>query len=226
MSAAVPVIAIDGPAGAGKSTIAVLVARRLGYHLLVSGALYRALALLVLEQRLNAKDTRALTALVPAMRVEFELDAAAARVRLNGEDVTRELSGEDCAALASRIAGMPALRAALLKYQRGFRRLPGLVAEGRDMGTVVFPEAKPKVFLTAALEERARRRLKQLNDRGLSDNLAALCERLATRDERDKSRTVAPLKPADDAAMVDTTGKSINAVVKEIETLVVNHHHA
>ncbi len=216
----VPVVAIDGPAGSGKSTVAVLTAKRFGYHLLISGSLYRAVALLAIEKRLSAEDMQVLTALIPALRVEFSSAAGAVRVRLDGRDVTRALGGEDCAALASRIAAAPRLRAALLERQHAFRRAPGLVAEGRDMGTVVFPGAKVKVFLTADLEERARRRLKQLSDRGLNDSLESLYARLAARDERDQSRAIAPLQPADDAVTVDTTGKSLNQVMKEIETLV------
>ncbi len=216
----VPVITIDGPAGAGKSTVSVLLAKQLGYHLLISGSLYRILALLVIEKHLDENDTSALAALIPAMRVEFMLRADVAQVRLGGRDVTQALSGEDCATLASCIAEVPALRAELLKYQHTFRRPPGLVAEGRDMGTVVFPDAKLKVFLTADLEERVQRRLKQLNNRGLNDNLAALYKRLAERDRRDKSRSVAPLQPADDAVVVNTTRRSIAAVVKEVEKLI------
>ena len=217
---AAPVVTIDGPAGAGKSTIAMLTAKRLDYHLLVSGSIYRAVAFLALEKRLGAEDVESLVGLVPMLRIEFGLTDDAVRVRLEGKDVTRALSGEDCAALASRIAVMPVLRAALLERQRAFRRMPGLVAEGRDMGTVVFPEAGVKVFLTADLEERARRRFKHLIERGLNGSLANLYDQLAARDRRDKSRPVAPLKPAGDAVTVDTTGKSISRVVEEIETLV------
>ena len=216
----VPVVTIDGPAGAGKSTVAALIAKRFDYHLLISGSLYRALALLAIERRLNVEDVPALIALVARMRIEFSPSEGATRVRLNGHDVTAALGEEGCAAFASRVAEIPQLRAELLGYQHTFRRLPGLVAEGRDMGTVVFPGAKVKIFLSADLEERARRRLKQLNDGGLNGNFADLYRRLAARDERDKNRSVAPLKPANNTALIDTTGKSIAATVQEIEILV------
>ena len=224
-TAAVPVVTIDGPAGAGKSTIAALVATKFNYHLLVSGSLYRVLALFTLEKDLDAEDTQALVALIPEMQVEFIPIEGTVCVRLHGRDVTQILSGEDCALVASRIAQLPEVRANLLKYQHAFRRPPGLVAEGRDMGTVVFSGAKLKVFLTADLEERARRRFKQLSDRGFNGNLATLYEQLAARDERDKHRSIAPLKPALDATVIDTTGKSINTILEEIETLV-NYHYA
>ena len=220
-----PVVAIDGPAGAGKSTIAALISKRFDYHLLISGSLYRALALLTFETDLDASNVHSLIGHLPRMRVRFTPDADSVRVHLNKRDVTRLMSSEDCAAVASRIAQMPALRTALLQYQRDFRRSPGLVAEGRDMGTVVFPDVRLKVFLTAELEERARRRLKQLNDRGLSGNLAHLYQQLAVRDESDKSRPVAPLKPAPDATIIDTTGKSIDTVATEIGSLV-NYYYA
>lgn len=217
---AVPVVTIDGPAGAGKSTVAALIAKGFNYHLLISGSLYRALALSAIEKRLSAEDVPALISVVARMRLEFSPHRGAPRVRLNGRDVTAALGEENCATFASRVAEAPRLRAELLGFQRGFRRLPGLVAEGRDMGTVVFPGAKVKIFLSADLEERARRRLKQLNDGGLSGNFADLYRKLAARDERDENRPVAPLKPADDTMLIDTTGKSVADVVREIEILV------
>ena len=216
----VPVLVIDGPAGAGKSTVAVLVAKHLNYHLLVSGSLYRTLALLAIENHLSEEDKQALLALIPKIQIEFILDESVSRVHLNGSDVTDALRSEDCATLASRIAEIPELRSALLSYQHTFRRSPGLVAEGRDMGTVVFPSAKNKVFLTADLEERARRRLTQLNAVGLNGTLASLCHQLMVRDRRDRERCVAPLKVADDATVIDTTGKSIDSVVEEVNALV------
>ena len=216
---AVPVIAIDGPAGVGKSSVAALLAKRLDYHLLISGSLYRALALQAIDGHLDMQDRDNLLELIASMRVSFVLDGDVAQVHLNGVDVSDLLHGEECASLASRMAEIPELRSRLLAYQHAFRRPPGVVAEGRDMGTVVFPQAQAKVFLIADFEERVRRRFQQLNDTGLNVSLARLRSQLQVRDERDKKRNIAPLKPASGAVVIDTTTKSVGMIVKEIEII-------
>lgn len=221
MSAQVPVIAIDGPGGAGKGTVSRLLAQRLGYTLLESGALYRALALAALQRGISLDNTAGLSGLAAELNVTFTSDAHnQARTVLYGRDVTDALSSEACGSAASRLASIPAVRAALLSRQRDFRRSPGLVAEGRDMGTVVFPDAKPKIFLTASLEERARRRYKQLMEQGFSANLNILLKELAERDERDVKRAVAPLIPAQDAVVIDSTGHGIDEVLASVLSLV------
>jgi cytidylate kinase len=213
----VPVIAIDGPSGSGKGTISRLVAARLGWHLLDSGALYRLVALAG-QRRGLAPDDEAGHA-----RVARELDATfgtgpdgSERIWLEGQEVSSQIRTEEAGAGASRVAAMPSVRAGLLERQRAFAQPPGLVADGRDMGTVVFPSAQLKIFLTASPEERARRRYNQLKEKGLSANLAALSLEIAERDRRDASRAVAPLKPADDAIIVDSTLMSIDAVVARV----------
>lgn len=212
---AVPVLALDGPGGAGKGTVGRAVAKRLGWHYLDSGALYRVAALAALHRGLGESDTQAVADLIPALTIEFEGDA----VRLDGADVSAAVRREEVGRRASAIAASPAVRAALIERQRALRRLPGLVADGRDMGTVVFPDATAKAFLTASLEERARRRHKQLKEQGVDANLARLTRELAARDERDAARVVAPLKPAADAEVVDTTGRSVEWVVDRVIAL-------
>lgn len=211
-SLTVPLIAIDGPTASGKGTIAQRLARVLGWGYLDSGALYRLCALAALRAGVDLGDEPALAALAAALPVRFVAD----RVEMAGRDVTAAIRDEAVGDAASRIAVYPALRAALLDLQRGFRCLPGLVADGRDMGTVVFPDATLKVFLTASAESRAERRHKQLIDKGFSANLADLLRDLRQRDERDENRAVAPLRPAGGAVVIDSTHLDIDQTVAEV----------
>jgi cytidylate kinase len=215
--AAAPIIAIDGPSGSGKGTVSRRVADALGWHFLDSGALYRLVALAGLRAGLDTRDVAGHERLAREMQVEFGSDPAGAeRVLLAGEDVTRDLRSERAGTGASQVAAIPEVRKALFARQRQFVRPPGLVADGRDMGTIVFPEAGLKIFLTATPAERARRRHKQLKEKGLDVSLAALSREIAERDARDASRAVAPLKAAADAIHLDSTGLAVDAVVAQI----------
>ena len=217
-----PVVTIDGPSGSGKGTISRAVARHAGWHLLDSGALYRLVALAGATAALPPDDAAAHAALARAMRVEFGwTQAGGEQVRLEGRDVTADIRSETAGAGASRVAAWPEVRAALLARQRAFAQAPGLVADGRDMGTVVFPQADLKIFLTATPEERALRRYKQLKDKGSDVSLAALSREIAERDLRDRTRQVAPLRPAADAEQLDSTGLNIEAVVARVLELGV-----
>jgi len=216
----VPIVTIDGPSSSGKGTISRIVAARAGWHLLDSGALYRLVALTGIRKNLDPDDVEGHVAGARSMRVEFGSgDAGEERVLLEGDDVTRQIRTEQAGAGASRVAAWPAVRAALTDRQRAFARSPGLVADGRDMGTVIFPGARLKVFLTASAEERAQRRHKQLIEKGPAASLAALSREIAERDLRDSTRQVAPLKPAPDAQLLDSTGLSIDAVVERVLSL-------
>jgi cytidylate kinase len=208
----VPVIAIDGPSASGKGTVAQRVAVALGYHYLESGALYRLVALAALRAGLSGDDEKSAAKLAGDLAAEFRDD----RIFLSGQDVTDAVRSEECGVRASEVARLPAVRTALFERQRAFRRAPGLVADGRDMGTIVFPDATLKVFLTASLEVRARRRHKQLIDKGIHASLAPLSRDLAERDARDAARPVAPLKAAPDAVQLDSSGLSIEEVVDRV----------
>jgi CMP/dCMP kinase len=212
-----PVITVDGPSGSGKGTVSRLVAERLGWHWLDSGALYRLVALAAQRRDMVLEDVSAVAGLARNLDVQFDVDADGAPViLLDGAPVGPELRTEQAGNAASRVAALQPVRDALLARQRAFRQVPGLVADGRDMGTVVFPDAPLKVFLTASCEERARRRYKQLKEQGLSANLHALSEELVERDRRDAERSVAPLKPADDAVVLDSTHLDIDAVLEQV----------
>ncbi len=219
MTVTVPIVTIDGPSSSGKGTISRLVANRVGWQLLDSGALYRLVALAGLKRNLDPDDVEEHVAIARALKVEFGSIAGEEQVFLDGQDVTREIRTEQAGAGASRVAAWPAVRSALTDRQRAFATSPGLVADGRDMGTVIFPGAPLKVFLTASAEERAQRRHKQLIDKGSAASLAALSREIAERDLRDSTRQVAPLKPAPDAQMLDSTGLNIEAVVERVLSL-------
>lgn len=212
-----PIITIDGPSGSGKGTISRLVADQLGWRLLDSGALYRLVAFAGEQRGLAPDDEPGHAAVARDLDVAFGLGPdRAERIHLEGREVSRDIRTERAGEGASRVAAMPAVREALLGRQRAFAGAPGLVADGRDMGTVVFPQAALKIFLTASAEERARRRYNQLKDKGLGANLAALSLEIAERDRRDASRAIAPLRPADDAVIVDSTAMTIDAVVARV----------
>ncbi len=215
----VPIVTIDGPSGSGKGTISRRVAEHVGWNLLDSGALYRLVGLAGLRRNLDPDDVEGHVSAARHMQVTCGSRDGAEQVLLDGVDVTRDIRTETAGAGASRVAAWPAVRAALLDRQRSFATPPGLVADGRDMGTVIFPEARLKVFLTASAEERAQRRHKQLIEKGSAASLAALSREIAERDLRDSTRQVAPLKPAPDAQLLDSTGLSIDAVVERVLSL-------
>lgn len=212
---AAPVIAIDGPAASGKGTIAAAVARALGFHYLDSGSLYRLVALRAEQSGTDRDDAPALARLAGGLDVKF----AEGRLLLGGADVTAAIRAETMSAGASQVAVHPAVRQALHARQRAFATPPGLVADGRDMGTVVFPEATLKIFLTASVEERARRRYKQLIAKGISSTMDGLLRDIRERDARDQGRAAAPLAPAADAALLDTTDLSIDAAIERVLAL-------
>ncbi len=225
MNIAVPVVTIDGPGGSGKGTIAQRVAQQQGWHLLDSGALYRLLGLAAQIHGLDLANETGLTMLAKHLDIEFVAgDSGEPQVILEGDEVTRQIRSEACGAIASQIAVLPAVRAGLLARQHAFRIPPGLVADGRDMGSVVFPDALLKVFLTAAPEARAERRYKQLMEKGMDANLVALLRDITERDARDASRSVAPLKPAADAIVLDSTNMSIDAVVQFVLEALAQRH--
>ena len=226
-SSSIPVLTIDGPSGSGKGTVARQVAERLGWHLLDSGALYRLVAFAALKRGAALNDEASAARIARDLEVRFGSDERGEeQIWLEGTEVSREIRTERAGDGASQVAALPAGRAALLDRQRAFSIAPGLVADGRDMGTVVFPDARLKIYLTASAEERARRRYKQLKDKGVGANLAALSQEIAERDRRDASRPIAPLRPADDALVIDSTSMSIDAVVTRVLELAAQRFHA
>jgi len=216
----VPVITVDGPGGSGKGTITTRLADYLGWHFLDSGALYRLTALAVMKRQVPLDDARALGEVAGNLDIRFETSGGDVISWLEGEDVSDRLRQEDTGVMASRVAAIPEVRAALTLRQRRFRQAPGLVADGRDMGTVIFPDAKLKIFLTASAEIRAERRYKQLKEKGESVNLTRLFKEIKARDLRDQSRSVAPLRPAEDAVIIDSTDLSIDEVFERIVSLI------
>jgi CMP/dCMP kinase len=210
-----PVITVDGPSGAGKGTLCMLLADKLGFHLLDSGAIYRVLALAAIHHGVDTESEDALVPLASHLDVQFIAEGDLVKVILEGEDVSGELRKEETGMAASKVAALPRVREALLRRQRAFSAAPGLVADGRDMGTVVFPEAIAKIFLDASAEERASRRLKQLQQKGLDVKFDDLLSEIQERDDRDRNRPVAPLRPAEDALVLDSTSMNIEQVVEK-----------
>lgn len=219
MTVSAPVITIDGPSGSGKGTISRAVARALGWHFLDSGALYRGVGVAAVRAGIDLGDAQSLAALALNADIRFEdrIDSEP-HVWLGADDISDAIRTEEAGQAASKVAAQPAVRAALLAKQREFQQAPGLVADGRDMGTIVFPDAELKVFLTASAEERARRRHKQLSEKGIRAILPALLREIEERDLRDRTRSVAPLVPAHDAHTIDSTSQSIEAVVVTVLT--------
>jgi len=215
MSADTPVIAIDGPSGTGKGTISQLVASHLGWHLLDSGALYRVIAVGAEQNDIKTNDINGLKKFAEGMQVAFSTEFEGS-ITLDDDEISHQVRLEETAEKASVVAAIPEIREVLLQRQRDFQLPPGLVADGRDMGTVVFPDSRLKIYLTASPEERAQRRYKQLINKGVSVNLRALLQDIASRDERDANRAVSPLRPAEDAVVIDTTSLTIEEVFKEV----------
>lgn len=210
-----PVITVDGPSGAGKGTLCMLLADKLGFHLLDSGAIYRVLALAAIHHGVDTESEDALVPLATHLDVQFIAEGELVKVILEGEDVSGELRKEETGMAASKVAALPRVREALLRRQRAFSAAPGLVADGRDMGTVVFVDAEAKIFLDASAEERASRRLKQLQQKGLDVKFDDLLSEIQERDDRDRNRPVAPLRPAEDALVLDSTSMNIEQVVEK-----------
>lgn len=214
----VPVITIDGPSGSGKGAVASAVAERLGFGLLDSGALYRVLGIAALRAGTDLEDNQAVAELADSLKISFGRNGPGS-VELNGEDISHDIRTDRGSEMASRVGAIPAAREALFQRQLAFRKPPGLVADGRDMGTVVFPDADLKIYLTASVEERAQRRYKQLIDKGIDAILPDLLRDLKERDARDSERAVSPLKPAEDAVVLDTTHLTLDAVIDEVMAL-------
>ena len=216
----IPVITIDGPGGTGKGSLSLRLKRTLGWFMLDSGALYRALAFSVSERDVSSQDEKGLLEVARSINVEFLDDGLQSSVLLNGQDISNLIRTEDIGTLASKLAASASIRAVLLQKQRDFLKSPGLVADGRDMGTTVFPDAALKIFLTASIEERSLRRLKQLKEKGITARLARLSQEIAERDDRDSKREESPMRPAKDAEILDTTGLGLDEVVSLAEKLI------
>ncbi len=212
-------ITIDGPSGSGKGTVCHILAKKLGWHLLDSGALYRILAYAALQQKVALNDAQALADLALTLDVSFVSNGSGVDTLLSAENVGDKLRTEVVAQAASEVASIELVRSALLARQKAFLQQPGLIADGRDMGTVVFPEAKVKIFLDASAEERAQRRFNQLQDKGFNVSIAQILSEIKERDYRDRNRAVAPLRPADDALVIDSTTLTIDQVVDKVLTL-------
>lgn len=215
-----PVITIDGPSGTGKGALAMTLTRWLGWHLLDSGALYRLVGLDAVRQGIPLDDETRLAGVADRLPAYFEIVKDALVIYLDGRDVTTEIRAEEAGAAASQVAALPRVRAALLERQRAFQQPPGLIADGRDMGTIVFPHAALKIFLTASPEVRAERRYKQLKEKGIGVNLRQLMEDIRSRDQRDEQRAVSPLQPAPDAEILDTTMLGISEVEDHVKRLI------
>lgn len=213
------IITVDGPSGVGKGTLCQALTQHFGFHLLDSGAIYRVFGLAAAKQNIDFSDEQALSAFAKSIEITFSSDENGVKTFLNQEDVSDAIRTQQVADYASRTAVYPLVRAALLQKQRDFAQAPGLVADGRDMGTVVFPQAQIKFFLDASAQERAKRRLKQLQEKGINGNFAQILSEIQERDYRDRNRAVAPLKPADDAILLDSSSLSIN----EVFTLALQH---
>lgn len=222
MNSKAPVITLDGPGGVGKGTVSGLLASQFGWHYLDSGALYRLAALAAMNHGVDFDNESALAVIAEHLDIRFQQEGSAVIVLLEGDDVTRQIRTEEVGSNASRVAAFGRVREALLKRQRAFRTEPGLIADGRDMGTVVFPEANLKIFMTASADERARRRYKQLRDSGASADYDRVLADIIERDERDSNRAVAPLKPAEDAVIIDTSERSIEQVMQTVLDLVAD----
>ena len=220
LSSSPQVITIDGPSGSGKGTLSQMLAQHLGYHLLDSGALYRLVALAAINQQVNLQDQAALAELAANLDVRFVVDGAATKILLCALDVTNAIRSEAVGMAASQVAAYPPVRAALLERQRAFALAPGLVADGRDMGTTVFPAAAKKIFLTASAEARADRRCKQLVAKGMAANWDDVVRDIRERDERDSNRSASPLKPAEDAHVIDSTHMNIEQVFAAMLAIV------
>ena len=218
----IPILTVDGPSGVGKGTVARIVAQKQGWHLLDSGAIYQAFALAVDARGIDIKDENALEQVAKNLDLEFktEADNELVSVYLDGKEVSGVLRTEQTGEMASKIASIGVVRATLLQRQQGFAKPPGLVADGRDMGTVVFADALFKIFLTASAQERASRRLKQLQNQGSEGIISQILAEVVARDERDSSRKHSPLKPAEDALVIDTTELSIDEVITRVMTLI------
>ena len=217
-----PVVTIDGPGGSGKGTVCALLARELGWHLLDSGALYRLTALTAHQRTIDLDDEQAVAVVAEHLDVQFLAGDAGepTKILLDGNDVTTAIRQEEIGIAASKVATQPAVRSALLARQQAFSELPGLIADGRDMGTVVFPNAPVKIFLTASAEERAKRRFLQLQEQGVNVSLDRLLEDIVRRDEQDTNRAVAPMRPADDAIILDSTKLNIQEVLTRVKELM------